>query len=1118
MKKTLFNIIQVFILFLGLIHLVNAHCPYSCGLTDANMEICEVESSCMVLSSESMGGEILSMTTSPCPVRCTLNYSDNFDPFVTKVLGSNQNNPCEITRISLDNISECINVGNDDNGLNDVFTTDLIIEYNDLPSTGQLVITTMEGNFTLDLSTLGPNAHTLSNLFFDANGQDIPVMVQVIADEGCSYETIAGQAPVNCSEPAITNLIIQNTTGCMNADSDSDGSNDYYLADVTVEYNMPNLFGVLEIIELGLSVPFDVLTGTSYTFTDVNIPADNNLMTFTAVFSSHPGCAFSVEVQNSPPCSENILCEIFDVSLNVTSDCINGGSDLDGSNDYYAADLIISLANHPQGGDLEISGAISDLIVLDANNTQYTISNLELPATGEPVVFDISLDGDPNCQGQFTFAGLPSCSEEPAFCPDLSLLTVSDMEVNLIDSSCDTPGGIQSGGEVFPLFPNPCPEGSTLFYSDNFSAFTTEVPTYVQDETRTILSRCQCDEDASTIGPLGMVVTMPQECPTCIITDVSILNMSPCVNGSEDLNSFNDYFTVDIEISYIDLPPSGNLFISTINDFISLDIASLDPSSHIMTGLTLPANGQSINFFIEISGTWSCEYSGNIGIAPDSCSEPTCELPNLTAVATCTDGEGNEADQDEYFIRIELSDLGSSSGISNSVNVIADTREYFFDAVGTFFLGPFSHSGIGTETIELTYFNEVGDCKATLTVSEVLCGYITDSGLHASGPACDCNEDIPGSILAQVAPGSFGADTTVMVYVLVDSDDNVSAVNNTGLFLDLSNDSYQVYPINVDIDDQDSFLASFPEVGQTFEIPTGICAVGCGVATYNMDCDCRIDDVAIRKVVNSVGFVNIGDKVDFTISVINQGKAPIYNIVVHDYLPLGLDFVATDNTLNAFANNPNTMGGNTVTATVAITSALNPGQTLPIRITLTVNAMAAGMGLLNTAEIIGASRDLAGYVPIVDEDDPLSTLGGGSDEIDNSIDDSSNGGVDAQMDQDDFDMALLQVCPLLTGSVDSPWVCKGTESVPINVEITLGTLEQVQVLYDAEAQAAGFIDLFDLSQPRPTDYIIPPGITEGVFSGEVVLIGEAGGCITRVPFTITIECPNCGTFPWTGSR
>ncbi len=1024
--------------------------------------------------------------------------------------------PCEITSISLDNISDCINVGNDDNGLNDVFTTDLVIEYTNLPNSGQLVITTTDDSFTFDLSTLDPTSLTLSNMFFDANGQDITVEVEVIADEGCSYEAVAGQAPFNCSEPAITNLIIENTTGCMNAGSDGDDSNDYYFADITVDYNMPSFFGVLEIVELGLSVPFDVLTGTSYTFTDVHLPADNNLMTFTAVFSSHPGCAFSVEVQNSPPCSENILCEIFDVSLNVTSDCINGDSDLDGSNDYFQADLIISLANHPDGGELEISGAISDLIVLDANNTQYTISNLALSANGDPVTFDISLDGDPNCQGQFTFAGLPSCSDEPAFCPDLSMLTVSDMEVNLMDSSCDTPGGTPSGGEVFPLSPSPCPAGSTLFYSDNFAAFTTEVPTYVQDESRTILTRCQCDEDASVIGPLGMVVTTPGECPTCIIIDVSIIDMSPCVNGDDDLDEFNDFFTADLEISYIDLPPSGNLFISTINDFISISIDSLDPGSHTITGLTFPADGQPVNIFIEINGPWSCSFSASIGVAPESCSE-LCILPELTAVATCTDADGNDADQDEYFIRVELFDLGSSSELSNGVNVSTGTREYLFDAVGTFYLGPFQHSGTGTTTIDLLYFNEGADCEGSLTVSEVLCGYTSDNGLNASGPSCDCEDDIPGTVLAQVAPGSFGADTSVIVYVLVDSDDEVSAVNNTGLFTDLTNDAFRVYPINVGIDDLMSFLAALPAEGEAFEIPSDVCAVGCGVAAYTVDCVCRIDDVAIQKVVNATGFVNIGDNVNFTISVINQGTDPIYNIVVQDYLPVGLDFVASDNTLNAFANNPNTTGGNTITATVATSTPLNPGETLPVTITLTVSASSAGLTLINTAEITAATRDHAGLMPIKDEDDPLPTTGGGSGEIDNNISDGSNGGVDAQMDQDDFDMALLQVCPFLAGSVDSPQVCKGTESAPINLQITLGMVEHIQIFFDDDARAAGFTDFIDLGQPMPTDYVIPSGITEGVFRGEIALIGS-GTCITRVPFTITIECPNCGTFPWTGSR
>ena len=114
-------------------------------------------------------------------------------------------------------------------------------------------------------------------------------------------------------------------------------------------------------------------------------------------------------------------------------------------------------------------------------------------------------------------------------------------------------------------------------------------------------------------------------------------------------------------------------------------------------------------------------------------------------------------------------------------------------------------------------------------------------------------------------------------------------------------------------------------------------------------------------------------------------------------------------------------------------------------------------------------------------------------------------------------MALLQVCPFLAGSVDSPQVCKGTESAPINLQITLGMVEHIQIFFDDDALAAGFTDFIDLSQPMPTDYVIPSGITDGVFRGEIALIGS-GTCITRVPFTITIECPNCGTFPWTGSR
>ena len=171
---------------------------------------------------------------------------------------------------------------------------------------------------------------------------------------------------------------------------------------------------------------------------------------------------------------------------------------------------------------------------------------------------------------------------------------------------------------------------------------------------------------------------------------------------------------------------------------------------------------------------------------------------------------------------------------------------------------------------------------------------------------------------------------------------------------------------------------------------------------------CPVYDVALMKVLTSTGPFNIGSSVSFDITVFNQGNQPVYNVIVKDYLPIGLDFYAADNTTNGFAANGDTAGGGSVTATI---NSLPANGMSVITINLKIGPAAQNGTLFNVAEIISASEDVAGRNLIDDQDDDLTATDGGLvGEMDNEIGDDNTGALDDAMDEDDFDFAPLDVC------------------------------------------------------------------------------------------------------------
>ena len=766
---------------------------------------------------------------------------------------------------------------------------------------------------------------------------------------------------------------------------------------------------------------------------------------------------------------------------------------------YYDASIEGFQSLNNGGDNIAFSGA--------CNNGSYT----DVAAQGEVVIWDGSafvLGGvvsiHASC-GPQTY--VPGTAGSSSSCPDLSGIVAGDFVPVITNSACEMDGVTVSGGSIAAPATSPCPAGSQLQYStDGGTTFVNDVPTYNQTSSVSFKMRCNCETDENTFSAEADFATSPGVCATCPAGLVSLTANAVVVSSESTCEA--DGVTLSggvIAAAATNCPPETTLEYSVdggSNWNTSLPTYNQTTAETILTRCNCDADNS-------VSSA-----QGSVLTDPGTCPSTLCTLPVVTVVAKCTNDSGAtdiEAGEDMFFIQITISDLGSDSDGDNEVTVTVAGAQTTYNATGTYYVGPYNHSGTGTTTIPVSYENDGESCSDTFVVSEVICGFSADGDqnsdgsedddLHASGPACDCNEDPMGWILAQVAPGSFDASSSVMIYILADANGDVVEYNNTGKFEGLTNQAYNIYPYNVSTDDVMIFEAAIPASGDPytgFTPPSGACSAGCGSAPMVLECRC--DDVAIMKVVSTTGALAVGSDVTFTITVLNQGNSDIYNVVVADYLPSGLDFFQVENAGNAFASNTDTPGGGTVTATVATSTPIAPGGSLPLTIILKINNTAGSMAsLTNEAEITGASQDAANTMPINDEDDALAATGGGT-EDDNNVDD---GGMDDPDDQDDFDFAVVSLC-----------------SMPVAPTVVGASycLNEVIAALEPTGVTGAF---FSFYADSGLQVLLATGATYTPTGAGTFFVTQTDPLGCEGPATevqIIVRNTNCGSFPWNGTR
>ncbi len=168
----------------------------------------------------------------------------------------------------------------------------------------------------------------------------------------------------------------------------------------------------------------------------------------------------------------------------------------------------------------------------------------------------------------------------------------------------------------------------------------------------------------------------------------------------------------------------------------------------------------------------------------------------------------------------------------------------------------------------------------------------------------------------------------------------------------------------------------------------------------------EVFDLALTKslAVDQSSVVSIGDEVNFTITVYNQGNVDAYNVLITDYLPAGLTLQDTD-------WNSNGSQANTV-----LEGPILAGSSTTVDITLMVTTQASGGALINFAEISDA-EDEAGDHPT--DADSVADNNNGNDaggmlgtDSDDAIDGDATGSPGEENDyndEDDHDPASVTV-------------------------------------------------------------------------------------------------------------
>lgn len=546
---------------------------------------------------------------------------------------------CSITAITVTQTAACSDNFTPNTSTDDTYTADVTVTFANAPASGNLVLSgssLANATETVAVGSLGSStSHTFTGVPIYATGSLSTIVATFDATPTCTFTNSAIAAVNSCSVPlcAISGVTVGTPSACNDNGTPANPADDYYTANVTVNYTDPASSGNLVLSgDASATVAFFSLDSpTQHIFPNVQLPADGTTNSLTATFSALPStCTFTnaaIAAVNS--CSAAPPCDISAVALSNTGSCNDNGSPTNTTDDYYTTDVTVTFTNPPTTGNLVLSGDGSATVAVGSlgSSTSHTFTGIQLPANGTAQSLTATFSGaSPACTfTNSSIAAVAACST-PLVCSmtDVALSNLSTCNTN---GTAFDPADDYYTADVTVTYAN-APFTGNLVLSGSASATvavgslgsaTSHTFTGIQlpadGATKTLTGAFSADAGCTYTNSTVAAVA---SCATCQMNTIVLSNISTCNNNGTIGNFADDTYTADVTINYINPPTSGNLVLSG-DASATVAVTSIGATSYTFTGVTLPADG-TVNTLTASFDATACTVTNAAIAAVNGCS------------------------------------------------------------------------------------------------------------------------------------------------------------------------------------------------------------------------------------------------------------------------------------------------------------------------------------------------------------------------------------------------------------------------------------------------------------------------------------------------------------------
>lgn len=509
-------------------------------------------------------------------------------------------NPCSIVGISTTNASDCIDNMTPDNGDDDYFTVDVVVEFLGAPATGNLTLTgdVMAGGGDLS-APITSSPQTFVGIRVPANGSAISITATF--DDAMPACTLTNAE----AHPGLSNClpIPWKETFDTPGEGVVGGCPDATDLSMCATNNNPSSNGQWSIV-LGDGGDLTFFTNGSDYFQTVNTgvlearDAQTRICFESEVIdiSSTP-VDFSVELEARGGLEANDYADVILIVDGVETQIPNWNGNGDAMHtliDDFGAQTVTS------GGITGNTLQIQICVFTSAGAEYITIDNI---CVTESIcrIADIAVDNVGTCD-----------PNEPSILTD----DFYTADVTVTFSTIPTTGTLDLTGDIVGMPPSV--DASTLMGT----SYTFVGVQLAADGTPVDLTATFSDDMTCTYSETGVDPGMQ---PCCAVS-LAVMNVSACDNGGTvglDMTD-DDTFSADVEVTYFNAPTMGNLVLSG-DGFADMTVDVTMISSPYTFNLTgLPADGTDLNIMASFSEDMTC-MGMDIILGVEECSSTTTD-------------------------------------------------------------------------------------------------------------------------------------------------------------------------------------------------------------------------------------------------------------------------------------------------------------------------------------------------------------------------------------------------------------------------------------------------------------------------------------------------------------